>query len=228
MAATHLVFDVNETLLDLSPLDALFADIFGDPRARRDWFNRLLHWSTVVTLTDRFVDFTTLAEHALCQLAAERDCHLSDTARARVFDAIAHLPPHAEAVTALEKLSEAGFSLTALTNSAQATVDAQFRHAGLTHRFDYVLSVAPARCYKPHPKAYAVAIEALGVAPGDLRLIAAHDWDTSGAMHAGLRAAFVARGHATRHASAARPDIVASDLLDCAAQIIAADTSGRH
>ncbi|MBB5164495.1 hypothetical protein HNP02_004464 [Mycobacterium sp. AZCC_0083] len=35
MTSTVLVFDVNETLLDITALEPVFAKIFGDPRVRR-------------------------------------------------------------------------------------------------------------------------------------------------------------------------------------------------
>ncbi len=225
MAATHLVFDVNETLLDLSPLDDVFADLFGDSVMRGIWFQRLLHWSTVTTLTGEFVDFGVLAGHCLDQLADMHSIALADNQRARVFDTIATLSPHEDVVAALETLGSAGFSLTALTNSAQKTVDAQFANAGLTRLFDHVLSVDTARCYKPHPDAYDVAVEALGAPRNQLRLVAAHDWDVTGAMRAGLKAAFVARGKARLSPAGERPDIVGRDLADAARQIMALDSA---
>jgi 2-haloacid dehalogenase len=42
-----LVFDVNETLLDMSPLRIDFEDVFGDAEALGEWFARLLHGSLV-------------------------------------------------------------------------------------------------------------------------------------------------------------------------------------
>jgi 2-haloacid dehalogenase len=33
-----LVFDVNETLLDITALEPVFAQVFGDPRVLREWF----------------------------------------------------------------------------------------------------------------------------------------------------------------------------------------------
>lgn len=223
MPTRHLVFDVNETLLDLSPLDPIFADIFGDADARRAWFANLLHWSTVTSLSGRFMDFGTLAGHCLDQLAASRRVSLGEAGRNRIFSTLATLAPHDDAVPALARLRDAGFSLTALTNSAQATVTAQFEHAGIAGFFDPILSVEAARCYKPHPDAYAIATHTLGVPAADLRLIAAHDWDVTGAMRAGLTAAFVARGSATLNDAGERPDIIGTDLVAVAEQIIAAD-----
>ncbi|MGN8199236.1 haloacid dehalogenase type II [Salinisphaera sp. RV14] len=223
MPTRHLVFDVNETLLDLSTLDPVFADLFGDPHSRREWFASLLHWSTVTTLTGSFVDFTQLAGHCLDQLATRREIALDAGQRQRVFDAVATLAPHDDVRPALARLRAAGFTLTALTNSAQSTVDAQFTNAGLDAAFDNVLSVAGAGCYKPHPAAYGVALKALDATPESLRLIACHDWDVTGALRAGLKAAFVARGDGSLNAAGERPDIVGHGLADVAERIIAAD-----
>lgn len=223
MPRSHLVFDVNDTLLDLSGLDPVFTDLFGDADARREWFASLLHWSTVTTLTGRFIDFSTLAGHCLDQLGLRHDIHLAAPQRDRVFEAIAGLRPHADARPALQRLRSAGFSLNALTNSAQATVDAQFANSGLADLFDRVLSVEAARCYKPHPDAYAVASRALDVPTGALRLIACHDWDVTGALRAGLKAAFVARGGEPINTAGERPDIIGNGLDETADRIIAID-----
>jgi 2-haloacid dehalogenase len=35
-----VVFDINETVIDLAAFDPLFAEWFGDSAVRRDWFPR--------------------------------------------------------------------------------------------------------------------------------------------------------------------------------------------
>ena len=37
-----LLFDVNETLLDMAALDSHFVRLFGDARVRREWFTTML------------------------------------------------------------------------------------------------------------------------------------------------------------------------------------------
>ncbi|MDQ3655068.1 MAG: haloacid dehalogenase type II, partial [Chloroflexota bacterium] len=37
-----IVFDVNETLLDVGALDPLFVRMFGDATVRREWFGQML------------------------------------------------------------------------------------------------------------------------------------------------------------------------------------------
>jgi 2-haloacid dehalogenase len=52
-APTVLVFDVNETLIDINSMAPLFERIFGDPRAMREWFGQLVTYSMAATLSGR-------------------------------------------------------------------------------------------------------------------------------------------------------------------------------
>ena len=45
-----IVFDVNETLLDLETMRPTFERIFGDPAAMRLWFAGLITYSEALTL----------------------------------------------------------------------------------------------------------------------------------------------------------------------------------
>jgi 2-haloacid dehalogenase len=58
-APSVLVFDVNETLVDIDSMTPLFARIFGDPRALREWFAQLVMYSMTATLAGRYTDFSS-------------------------------------------------------------------------------------------------------------------------------------------------------------------------
>ncbi|GAC1663057.1 MAG: hypothetical protein PVS3B1_38730 [Ktedonobacteraceae bacterium] len=60
----------------------------------------------------------------------------------------------------------------------------------------------------------------MGVAIGDLRLIAAHAWDIAGASRVGCATAFVARPGMVLDPLVERPDIVGTDLLEVADYIL--------
>lgn len=45
-----IVFDVNETLLDITTLEPLFARVFGDASVLREWFAELILYSQTMTL----------------------------------------------------------------------------------------------------------------------------------------------------------------------------------
>ena len=223
--ARVLVFDVIETLLDLSPLRDPFARAFGQPPPLGEWFARLLHGSLVATLTDTFEDFGTIGRRALDALAARRDQELSDEDREAILGTLSRLPPHPEVLGALSRLRSAGFPLATLTNSSGDVARRQLDHAGLAGLFDHILSVEQVRRYKPAPEPYLMAADRLGVKPSEMRMVAAHDWDVLGAMRAGCAAAFVARGGSSFQFGEA-PDIVGADLTAVAEVIMSADAPG--
>ena len=66
-----IAYDVNETLLDLSALDARFAEVLGDAALRPAWFQTMLQLSFVGVITGNYVDFTT-AQHAALRMVAQR------------------------------------------------------------------------------------------------------------------------------------------------------------
>ncbi len=55
-----VVFDVNETLLDLDAIQPVFNRIFGDPAAMRLWFAGLITYSEALTLGGVYVPFTDI------------------------------------------------------------------------------------------------------------------------------------------------------------------------
>jgi 2-haloacid dehalogenase len=223
--AGALLFDVNETLLDLRALDPAFTRAFGDADARAEWFARLLHASLVATLTDTFEEFGTIGGRALDAVADRRDRPLSGEAREDILGSVARLPAHPEVPGALARLRSAGFPLAALTNSTERTARAQLAHAGLIDLFDHVLSVESVRRYKPAREPYLMAAERLGREPSGVRLVAAHDWDVWGAMRAGCRAAFVARS-GPPFLVGEPPEIVGPDLDVVAGEILRVDDPG--
>ena len=64
-APSVLVFDVNETLIDIESMASLFERIFDDPRAMREWFNQLVMYSMTATLSGHYVDFFSLGQGVL-------------------------------------------------------------------------------------------------------------------------------------------------------------------
>src|SRR6201997_2171984 len=73
-----IVFDVNETLLDLDSIRPVFDRIFSDPAAMRLWFADLILYSEALTLAGVYVPFTDIGGAVLRMLAATRGITISD------------------------------------------------------------------------------------------------------------------------------------------------------
>jgi 2-haloacid dehalogenase len=133
------------------------------------------------------------------------------------------LTPHPDAAGALTRLADAGFTLAALTNSPPDVARAQLEHAELADRFAAILSADDVRALKPRPEPYRVVAEHFSVPVADVRLVAAHAWDVSGALAAGCAAAFVRRAGKVPSPLGDQPDIVGDGLDDVADRIIEID-----
>jgi 2-haloacid dehalogenase len=218
-----ILFDVNETLLDLAVIQPHFQRVFGDPAISQQWFSLLLHSSLVTTLTSIHIDFGSLAGAALDLVAARQGISLAKDDRSVILTTLQHLPPHPDVGPSLERLHSAGLRLATLTNSSPGMVGAQIANAGLQGYFEQLISVEEARRFKPAPEPYRIAASKLGVAVEQLRLVAAHDWDVHGALHAGCHGAYIARRGRLYHPLYTQPDIMGPDLLQVTDRILELD-----
>jgi 2-haloacid dehalogenase len=221
--ASVIAFDVNETLLDLRALDAPFQALFGSAALRPQWFALMLQLSFVGGLTGRYVDFTAAQRGALTMLAEREGVPLSDGDIDSLVGRMSALPPHPEVPDALAALARTHLRMVALTNSVQTVAEAQLASAGIGRYFEKVISADSVAHLKPAPEPYQAAADLCRVGIGDVRLVAAHSWDITGALSAGCQAAFVARPGMVLSPLGDRPGIVGPDLASVAQQIIAAD-----
>ena len=221
MSPDTILFDINETVLDLSSLKPKFKAAFGDESVTATWFSMLLHTSTVCALTSTKTDFATLAGTMLDAVAARLSVELDKDARADILSGFASLPPHGDIQSALGRLRSAGYRTVAFTNSSLNLVTTQINNSDLTEYFDDIISVETTGSFKPDPKVYHFVAERLNRPTEDLRLVAAHDWDTHGALSAGMRAAYIDRSGAPYHPLYLHPDVHAPNMLEVVEQIIA-------
>jgi 2-haloacid dehalogenase len=221
-APSVLVFDVNETLIDIESMTPLFERVFGDPQAMREWFNHLVLYSMTATLSGRYVDFFSLGQGILQMLASTHRMAITDDDVARLKHAMLTMPAHPDVEDGLGALRDNGFRLVTLTNSPpNPDGHSPLEHAGLAHFFEQTFSVDACRAFKPTPAVYRYVCEELAVAPADCMMVAAHVWDTIGAQSAGLSGALITRpGNALLPIpDLPQPAFVANDLRELAQQL---------
>lgn len=223
MSRDTILFDINETILDLTSLKPKFKAAFGEEAITATWFSMLLHTSTVCVLTNIKTDFATLAGAMLDTIAARLGVELSDVLRDEILGGFASLPPHADVKPALSRLRSAGYRTVAFTNSSFKLVASQIDNAGLTEYYDEIVSVEKTGSFKPDIKVYEFVAKYLSRPIGELRLVATHDWDTHGALAAGMLAAYIDRSGAPYHPLYYRPDVYATTMGDVVEQIIRRD-----
>jgi 2-haloacid dehalogenase len=211
-----LIFDVNETLLDLTPLDDVVASVLSATTAgadpRRAWFDRMIRTALALTAAGEYVPFGTLAASTLRDLAAETDGRVDDGQVAALADGIRRLPAHPDVAPALASLRADGHRIVTLTNSVLEVAHDQLGASGLDDLVDAVYSADEVRRLKPAPEPYRMVLEREQTESGTL--VAAHDWDVAGAAAAGLETVFVGREGRRPISAVAPPTHVVPDLSE--------------
>jgi 2-haloacid dehalogenase len=222
MAAPPLVvFDVNETLLDLQTMQPTFERIFGEKDAMRLWFANLILYSAALTVAGCYVPFTDIGSAVMKMLADTQGIKINDADKKELTDKFSTMPPHPEVPAALRKLRDAGFRLFTLTDNLLEVQTRQLKHGGIVDLFERRFSADGVKHHKPSPQAYGYVASELGVDPSGFCLIACHTWDTLGAVAAGWQAALIKRVGNDVLGVGPQPQFVGNDLNDVADQLIA-------
>jgi 2-haloacid dehalogenase len=222
MAALPLiVFDVNETLLDLQTMAPTFERIFGEKSAMRLWFDDLILYSAALTVAGCYVPFTDIGSAVMKMLADTRGIKIDDKDKKTLTEKFSTMPPYPEVPAALRKLRDAGFRLFTLTDNLLEVQTRQLEHGGIVDLFERRFSADGAKHHKPSRKAYAYVERELSAQPSQLCLIACHTWDTLGAVAAGWEAALIKRVGNDVLGVGPQPQIVGNDLNDITNQLIA-------
>lgn len=211
-----ILFDVNETLMDMSGVKKAVNEILQSKKGYKIWFGLLLQYALVDTITGKFHDFGTIGGATLEMAAEMLRADLDEDSKMEVLRAMKEVPPHEEVKEALQRLKSAGFRLVTLTNSPFATLQNQLLNGELTALFEKNLSVEEFQLYKPHPETYRQALEKLEVEAGEAMMVAAHGWDIAGAAVVGMQTAFIRRKGQALYPLAPKPTLQAKDLTDLA------------
>ncbi|BBX70491.1 haloacid dehalogenase [Mycolicibacterium psychrotolerans] len=212
-----LIFDVNETLLDIETLMPAFEDLFGDGQVLREWFVQLVMYSMTTTLAGSYVDFFTLGRGVLQMVGTVHGVHVTDEDWQRVGEALRSMPAHPDVAAGLATMRDRGHRLVTLTNSPPVSGSpTPLERAGLSRYVEQQFSVDTFTTFKPATRLYTDVAAALGVRPADCMMVAAHVWDTIGAQSAGMQGAFIARPGNAVIPALPQPTVVAADLRELA------------
>ena len=216
-----IIFDVNETLLDMTPLKKKINALLDSNKGFRIWFGMLLHYSLVDNCTNNYHNFTDLADATLEMAAKALKADVAPEKRKEALQTIKQLTAYDDVPNGLQLLKDEGFRLATLTNSPPATLSAQLQSGKISRFFDATLSIDAIKKYKPALETYRWAADQLSVNISDAILVAAHGWDVAGALQAGMQAAFIERKGQSLYPLSPKPAFIAKNVTDFAKQMIA-------
>ncbi len=211
-----IVFDVNETMLSIEFMKPEFKQKFGSAKVLHEWFQQLLQLAFASSLTKDYHDFASLGRAALIMIAERRKVKLTKAYIDKCIGKFRSMPAHPDVLKALPRFKAAGIKMVSLTNSTRKFARDQLTSAGAAKYISRMMSVESVKYYKPHPAPYNYATKQLKVRKKDIWLVAAHDWDTTGALCAGWGAVLVKRRGVVENPSAPKPTLCVKNFVELA------------
>ena len=232
MAPEALIFDVFGTVVDWRR--SVAAEVARalpavDPTAFADaWRARYDPAMAPIRGGERpYTPLDVLHRENLDATLADVGATLPEAAAARLARVWERLAPWPDAVPGLTVL-KAHAIIAPCSNGSIALMTRLAKFAGLP--WDCILGAEIAQAYKPDPRVYRACAAALRLPPERVMMVAAHNGDLRAARAEGLMTAFLPRpeehgpGQTTDLGPEGPWDVVATDILDLAAQV--AGTTG--
>ncbi len=216
-APSLIVFDVNETLSDMSSLAEKFETVGLPAHEREAWFAGLLRDGFALTSVGENPEFARLAAESLrLRLLGRCPEEALDQHVDTVMQAFGQLGVQPDVVAGIRSLRSTGIRLVTLSNGSTSVAEALLERAGIDGEFDRLMSVADGPAWKPAAGSYLHALEVCGVSSDETMLVAVHPWDIDGAARAGLRTGWLRRGVAGYPSYFRPPEVEAADLQELA------------
>ena len=222
-AISAIVFDVNETLSDMSPMGERFSEVGAPAELAKLWFATLLRDGFALTASGDNGSFAAIGADVLRGLltGVELDRPL-DAAVEHVMGGMTGLGVHPDVPEGVRALAAAGFRLMTLSNGSARIAEKLCSEAGIREAFESLLSVEDAPAWKPVQGSYEYAAAASGADPGGMLLVAVHPWDIHGAARAGLHTAWLNRVGGSYPGYFEAPEFIITALTELPAALAAA------
>jgi 2-haloacid dehalogenase len=207
-----LVFDAYGTIFDVDSVSSQCETLWPGRGAAvsRTWRSKQLEYSWLRSLMGRYADFETVTTDALRYACQSLDLQCTATNIEQLLFAYRNLTVFPDAVAALRDIGSRKRAI--LSNGSPAMLQAVVRNGGLEDMFDAVLSVDTVRVYKPDPRVYRHAVDALQVDPVQTGFVSASSWDICGARSFGFQTFWINRNAAPREYLGTEPDYVVTAL----------------
>jgi len=209
-----LVFDVIETIFSLEALSRSFQSE-GLPAHTKDvFFPQLLRDAFATSATGAYVPFVDMARGTLQVLLTNAGVPSPESAIERILPVFSQLEAHSDVKEALTHAKAREFDILFFTNGSKQNTEALVEKNGLSDLVDHIYSIDACRQWKPKEGAYRAAVESAGSEPRNCAMIAAHAWDTAGAMNAGMLAGWVCRQDPMFHPAMTKPTCTSGNLVE--------------
>ncbi len=204
------------TIFDPRPIFALVEKFFPGQGTEfgRVWRNKQFDYAWLRLLSGDYEDFWTITQDALTYSAHMLKVDLTADKRKQLLDACLTLKPWPDVPLALTSLKGMGVRLAFLSNFTPEMLESNLKSSKLEGTFDTIISTCTDKTYKPDPKAYHMAMDALKLERQDILFAPFAGWDAAGAKKFGYTTFWVDRINLPPEELGATPDATGETLAD--------------
>lgn len=195
-----VAFDIYGTLIDTQGVLGQLTQLIGEKAVdvAKTWRQKQLEYSFRRGLMRDYCDFSVCTRQALIFACREQLIELDSADIQVLMDAYSELDAFADVSDALEEMVSSGLHLYAFSNGSKQAVERLLQHANVRALFTEVISVEAVRSFKPAPEVYDHLIDVCALPSAEVCLVSSNPFDVLGAMHSGLKCAWVNRDAAAQ------------------------------
>ncbi|ASJ74778.1 haloacid dehalogenase type II [Granulosicoccus antarcticus] len=193
MTIEAFVFDAYGTLYDVHSVSQLTEEEFpgrGD-LITQIWRLKQLEYTWLRSQMQVYRDFWEVSEESLVYTLKAIGLSTDKVVVNRILDKYLHLDPYPDCLSALDALK--GYPLAILSNGNQEILDKLVKNTGLDTRLQSVISVDKVKTFKPHPTAYELVEQTLGIKPENVMFVSSNSFDATAAKNFGFQVAWIER-----------------------------------
>ncbi len=209
--AQAFVFDAYGTLFDVHSVVTVLKTITADAEALSLlWRTTQLEYTWLRSLMGRYVDFWTVTDEALRFALKRSGVRTTPEQHATLLNAYLQLSAYPDIPAMLAGLAPRPCVI--LSNGSPRMLAAAVASSGLDGRFAHILSVDRVKVYKPDPRVYELAPQALGLPKEAIVFVSSNAFDVMGAKAYGFQVAWINRMQAELDELGLTPDVILTRL----------------
>jgi 2-haloacid dehalogenase len=209
--AQAFVFDAYGTLFDVHSVVAALQEVTVEAEAvSLQWRAKQLEYTWLRSLMRHYADFWVVTDEALRFALKRFGIRVTPGQHAALLEAYLHLSAYPEIPATLAALAPRPCMI--LSNGSPRMLEAAVRSSGLEGQFTHIVSADLVKVYKPDPRVYALAPNALGRPKEEIVFISSNAFDVMGAKAYGFQVAWVNRTNTPSDELGLEADLVLSRL----------------
>jgi 2-haloacid dehalogenase len=209
--AQAFVFDAYGTLFDVHSVTAALQEVTAEAEAvSLQWRAKQLEYTWLRSLMRHYADFWAVTDEALRFALKRFGIRVTPGQHAALLEAYLHLSAYPEIPATLAALAPRPCMI--LSNGSPRMLEAAVRSSGLEGQFTHIVSADLVKVYKPDPRVYALAPNALGLPKEEIVFVSSNAFDVIGAKAYGFQVAWINRTNTPPDELGFEADIVLSHL----------------